>query len=244
MLKKILEIDKIPLSETEKNVVGLATNKVLVKTKLPIYSSPELASIIGHSIGDGHVSNERFKYVNQRKELVERVKQNVSLIFGCVGSEFFVEEKVCYGIQYPAVIGKLLGMLGAPLGRKVTKNFSVPEWIINSSDKIKCEFVKALFDGEGSVVWGKRQRFLSISMYKQNNLIESHKIFLNQVRELLICFEVKPSKICFKKNYKDTKEFGFRIYSNESLKNYFKHIGFSHRLKQEKLKYLIGIKSI
>lgn len=232
-LKKLLRIVNLPMNEVESQIIGIAYNKVLVKTKLPIFVSSKLASLVGHCLGDGHVSRERLKYVNQRKELVEEVINQTRIIFGHSGRKFLYNG--CYCVEFPGIVGRLLGFLGVPLGRKVSQEFEIPQWIQNGSKKIKSAFLRALFDDEGSVINNSKYRFLTISMYKQNNFIESHLKFLNQIRQMLIDLEIKPTKISFKKNWNDTKEYGFRIYSRKSLHNFAKNVGFTHIVKNQKL---------
>jgi len=233
LLKKLLKITSISFQETEKKVVGIAYSKTLIYAKLPIFSSPELASLVGHALGDGHVSCERFKYVNQRKELIDEVIQYTKLIFGHNGREFFYNG--CYGIEFPGIVGRLFGLIGVPLGRKVSQEFEIPNWIKNNTREIKSAFLRALFDDEGSIINNENYRFITISMYKQNNLIDSHLKFLNQIRSLLNDLEITPTKISFKKNWNDTKEFGFRIYNKKSLINFARNVKFNHEIKNKKL---------
>lgn len=232
-LKKILRIINLPISAAENQVVGIAYNKVMVKTKLPVFASPELASLVGHCLGDGHVSEERFKYVNQRIELVEEVINYTTIIFGHNGRRFFYND--CYCVEFPGIIGRLFSLTGVPLGRKVSQEFEIQKWITNGTKEIKSFFLRALFDDEGSVINNKNYRFIAISMYKQENLIESHLKFLNQIRQMLIDLKIKPTKISFKKNWHDTKEYGFRIYNRPSLYNFAKNVGFTHKLKNRKI---------
>jgi len=232
LLKKLLKITNISIQDIEKNVIGLAYNKVLINTQLPIIVSPELASLTGHAFGDGHVSVERFKYVNKRKELVTEVKEFTKLIFGHEGREFFYNG--CYGIEFPGIIGRLFSFIGIPLGRKTGQELKIPEWVKNGTKEVKSAFLRALFDDEGSII-NSKQDFISISMYKQNNLINSHIRFLDEIRSLLMDLEINPSKVSFKKNYKETKEFGFRIYNKKSLLNFSKNVNFNHYIKSQKL---------
>lgn len=239
LLKKLLELSNINLAEGEKNIIGLITNKAVANVKLPIYPSKKLAAIIGHSLGDGHVSSQRFKYVNKGLELVDEVDTYTSRLFGSHGRRFYIWKKNCYGVEFAGVVGHLLGLVGSVHGRKVENPFGVPKWIKNGSSATKAAFVKALFDDEGSVVMGKKQQFLSFSMYKDARLIEQHIHFLNELREMLIFFGIIPAKVLFKKNYKNTKEFGFRIYGKDNLRKFLK-IGFTHVLKQKKIIKIIG----
>jgi len=243
LLRKLIEITKIDIRKVEKNIEGLVTNKAVIKVNLPICVTEELASLIGHAFGDGHVSTQRFKYVNKRKELVDEVKNYTNLIFGHEGREFYIKNKECFGIEFPGVVGHLLHLVGAVHGRKTVKEMSVPNWIKKSSDEIKISFIRALFDDEGSVIMSKFQSFICISMYKDVKLIESHLKFLNEIRQILIELGIKPTKAMYKKDYKDTKEFGLRIYSFNSLLNFSKKIKFTHLLKNEKLMSILELKS-
>jgi len=206
---------------------------MLANTRLPIYITPQLASLTGHVFGDGHVSKERFKYVNQRKELVEEVENYTKLIFGHDGRRFFYNG--CYGIEFPGVIGRLLSFIGVPLGRRTTQEFQVPTWIKNGTKEIKSAFLRALFDDEGSIINNEHYHFIAISMYKQSNLIDGHLKFLNEIRQMLNDLEMTPTKISFKKNWNDTKEFGFRIYNMKSIITFSQNVGFTHHIKNQKL---------
>jgi hypothetical protein len=240
LLKKLLQITKIPIKEAEENIIGIATNKKVAGCKLPIYSSEKLASLIGNTMGDGFVNKERFKYVNKRKELVEKVKRNVESIFKIDGREFFIEEKECYGIEFPGVIGQLLTLAGAPNGRKTSLNFCIPGWIKNGEKKVKIAFIRSLFDDEGSVCLCRSSYpFISISLYKKNTLIDNLLKFLNDLRKILSELGLKPSKVNYKKDVNDTKEFGFRLYGLRNLLYFYQKINFDSLEKRRKLKRAI-----
>ena len=126
LLKKLIQITNTSVEEVEKNITGITTNKAIARAKFPIYPSPELASLIGHSFGDGCTTKDRFKYVNQRKELVDEVKLYARIVFGAKGREYYVKKKRCYGINFPAIVGRLLFLSGGPLGRKTTQELRIP----------------------------------------------------------------------------------------------------------------------
>jgi len=240
-LKRLIKLTKLSTSSIEKNIVGVLTNKAVAYTKLPIFASEELASIIGNAFGDGYVSNQKFKYVNKRKELVIKVKENMRNVFGVNGREFYIKNKKCYGIEFPGVVGKLLIMVGAPNGRKTIQKTIIPAWIKRDDSGIKSNFLKTLFDDDGSVCLGKYQKFITISFYKNKSIVSNLIKFLNELRELLKEKNVFASKVLYKKDYKDTQEFGFRIYGFENLKNFYENIGFDDYVKYQKL--LMAIRS-
>jgi intein/homing endonuclease len=178
LLKRLIKLTKLSTSSIEKNIVGVLTNKAVAYTKLPIFASEELASIIGNAFGDGYVSNQKFKYVNKRKELVIKVKENMRNVFGVNDREFYIKNKKCYGIEFPEVVGKLLIMVGAPNGRKTIQKTIIPAWIKRGDSGIKSNFLKTLFDDDGSVCLGKYQKFITISFYKNKSIVSNLIKFL------------------------------------------------------------------
>lgn len=234
LLMKLLELVGLTLEDIEKSVVGAAYSKHMVKVRFPILASPKLASLVGHAIGDGYVSTERFKYVSKTKELVHEVKGFIHEIFGTEGSDF-IDREIYYRVEFPGIVSRLLHLTGVPLGRKVTQEFKVPEWIKSGSKEIKSAFVKALFDDEGSFILGKKQQFISISMYKRKDLVDNHKEFLGDVRRILLELCIEPGKVFFMKEIRGTKEFGFGIYRKHSLMMFANQIGFTHQIKSDRL---------
>ena len=61
------------------------------------------------------------------------------------------------------------------------------------------------------------------------------------MRELLTDSGVKPSKVGYKKEYKNTEEHGFRIYGFNNLLTFMKTINFTHILKSKKLTKIIKL---
>lgn len=243
LLKKLIRITSTNVEEVETNITGITTNKAIVRAKFPIHSTPELASLIGHSFGDGCTTRDRFKYVNKRNELVDEVKLYARIVFGANCREYYIEGKECYGIEFPAIVGRLLFLSGGPLGRKTTQKLKIPSWIKNGSKEIRVAFIRALFDDDGSVCEGKIQSFITISQYKDRKLLKHHKNFLNEIRQILESLSINPTKVSWKKNYKNTTELAFRIYALDSLLNFIKTIDFTHLLKHQKLIKIIEYKS-
>ena len=122
---------------------------------LPLYPSPELASIVGHALGDGGLNSKccRFEYGNTRKELITAVKNDVTIVFK-FDKPYETRLRKTENMKkiiYPSIIGRLLELTGTPRGKKVTKKYKIPDWIIKGNKEVKRSFLQAMFDDEGSV---------------------------------------------------------------------------------------------
>ncbi len=74
--------------EVEKNIVAYRAytgRKWIRKPKLPILECPELYELMGHIIGDGHISIEKERgsgYTNTSGQLIEHFKSLLGVVFG------------------------------------------------------------------------------------------------------------------------------------------------------------------
>lgn len=70
-LKKLSELSNISLDIIEKHILELRTRdrKREVKIKLPVFTSPELASLIGHCMGDGSLSGKTIQLFQLTKRI-------------------------------------------------------------------------------------------------------------------------------------------------------------------------------
>ncbi|MEM5772962.1 MAG: LAGLIDADG family homing endonuclease, partial [Candidatus Aenigmatarchaeota archaeon] len=91
------------------------------------------------------------------------------------------------------------------------------------------------FDDDGSVCLGKFQDFITISFYKNKFLVSNLINFLNEVKGILKEIGVNTSKVSYKKTYKNTQEYCFRIYGFKNLKIFYEKIGFNDSIKYQKL---------
>jgi len=243
ILKELSKITQTSFEKIELHINELKTRnkKRRIKVKFPIYASKELASLVGHCIGDGSLTNRQFSYFNTCKQLVDEVKNEVNIAFSTniIPTEF--EKDRGLEIEFPTSIARLLLLAGAPIGNKLLNEIRVPNWIIEGSKEIKVAFIKALFDDEGwiKIKWNRRskntQRLIGINMAKKETLLKGHERFLEDGRKLLMEFKIKPSKISNMGKTKNGISLGFTISNFQNLENYFKTINFSHPSKEQKL---------
>lgn len=227
LLKKICKISHIPMQETKKYISSVRIGRgKCFRLKLPIYESSQLAAIIAHSMGDGHISNNAFTYSNSKKELIEEVKDDVRTVFGNIEPLSYTKEKVTT-IYFPVVVARLLCMCGGIKYNKTLQEMDIPNWIKNASPEIKSRFIRALFDDESSVDIEHRNIIVNMS----NNIK-----FLLSISEILKEFGIKCT-LSAVGEYKDKKNntkvmCGLRVGKLENLEKYYKHIGFCHIEKQ------------
>ena len=242
-LKTLMSITGVPIQEVEKNCVYVMSVGS-VRVKIPIYSSPQLASLVAHTLGDGSIGEKRFQveYKNKSVDLIQNVVEAVKTIFN-------VEVPVTkcgrdiYTVMLPATIGRILYIAGAVRGDKTRKVFDVPEWIKNGDLSVKVSFLRALFDDEGSVYIGSKSSNIKLCMGKSASLSDSLINFFNSIRAMLGDFGIKSKEVRIYRKYSAKGEkkliLGFWITGKRNLKIFAQRVGFNSTRKQEKLETAI-----
>jgi len=238
-LEKNFRIIKI---ENNAAFLKLHYGRYTIKVRLPFTPNEKLASLFGHILGDGCIKSkeENAYYTNKSKELKNEFKQAIEELFGIQVKENFNEERQFYEVYSPKTIAKFLVLCGFPKGQKVEEIITIPNWIKNGSNEIKIAFVRALYDDEGTVINSKRNFIVSFGMNKKKSLLESHRLFMEEIRKILISLEINPNEIFERKQPGDCAQLGFHIYRRYNLIKFSQIVGFTDRNKQEKLLNAIG----
>jgi len=245
LLKKLSDLTKVPLKKVENKIIGIRCKRVdgndFIRIKFPIFSSPELASIIGHAMADGNITKRQFSFFNQRRELVDEVITNVRIAFRADVTPREFEKEGGWEIEFPTNISLLVSLSGAPLGKKVSKPFDVPNWIKEGDNKIKSSFLRALFDDEGWIKikfiksTSSTQRMIGINMSKNEKFIDSHKQFFENIRKLLQDLKINSSNVSKMGKTKNGINLGIIISNVTNLNIFLKKIGFTNIPKKQKL---------
>jgi len=207
-----------------------------IKTKNP----KEAASILGSLAGDGSVIKRKeyelvscLMYVNKNFKLIQNFKRNMLLIAKESPSVYHHNNAVI--LQWRPLWGKVFVNLGATAGNKNINGLNFPKWIWKNKDSQK-EYIRSLFDDEGSVGYYCISLSLSILESKTDNL----KTFLCNIEKCLKNFEIICGKIKITKRYKTQLgnfiEFRLSITNRTSIKSFYKNIGFLYNEKFNKLK--------
>ena len=218
------------------DIASIKRGRHTAKIKLPLKATPELASLFGHVLGDGHIKKNKvqFCYVNKSKELVEHITNCVKQIFDIEPTINFSERYQLYFVYSPTIVARILIILGAPISRKTIQEIVLPEWIIKGSREIKKAFICALFDDEGWVGITQSSFAIGFGQNKRVDLIEGHRNYMEQIRTIIKEFGIESSKIYQKSQKENFMQMGFKIIGRGNIKKFSDEIGFNHNLKQEK----------
>ena len=242
-LIKLSKITGISLEEIETNVkeMKIRNKDKKITLKLPIYSSPELATLVACGIGDGSLTDRQFSYFNSRWELIDRiidcVQSSISPDIEPVG----FEKNGGWEIEFPTCIAKILEIAGIPKGKKLNAVFDVPNWIKNGDKKIKVAFIRALFDDEGwiKIYYNKKnkstKRLIGINMSKKEEIISSQITFFESVRKMLNDLGIETSKINIFGKTKNGISLGFTISNFKNLKKFREVVNFLNLEREYKL---------
>ncbi|PIU14827.1 MAG: hypothetical protein COT21_00340 [Hadesarchaea archaeon CG08_land_8_20_14_0_20_51_8] len=241
-LRKLVRLSSSDLCDVENNIsaVKLQTGKA-VYISLPLGPSPQLASLVGHALGDGHIrSNYEFMYISKDDYLQDKVATFGKNVFGL---SKIVKSNLTPGVKtiyFPRIVGRFLCLAGAVKGNKTLQSFTVPDWVENGSNEVKCAFLRALFDDEACVRTSKNSNDITFVMCKHEGLATSLEGFLEGLRHLLNEFEIRSCRVLLRARYQDRKkrqkvEMGFTICRKRNLVAFQKEIGFNHPNKNRKL---------
>lgn len=176
----MIQIEK-NIEELRKTYGGKA--KSIRNPKLPIKFSPTLCRIIGHVIGDGEIrQNYSVHYTNQSKFLTRQFEQDVIKVFGDMKAyEYYNKDDKTHNVVFPSIVGLILVTF---IGQMVRSSKHIPDKIFHLDKQNKRLFLRALFDDESSVSVSKHT--IEFSM--------TNKIIVEDVREILREFDIRPDK--------------------------------------------------
>ena len=197
-----------------------------------------LARLLGWVMGDGGLNENlgKFFICGKQKDL-EKIRGFIRQNFPLLGAAKIIENsgggqitKVNGEVKYfesgdswelyihDRAFSSVVYAYGAPKGKKVLSKFNVPCWIKNGEITIKKAFINSLFECESqthNVIFNVKKNKTEIlpvyfGMNKWVDYQESLVEFLNELRELLIGFNIevsgveKPRPSCLRKDGKIT----------------------------------------
>jgi intein/homing endonuclease len=243
-INKIKEIGE-KLNLNFKNITEIirsmrSNSTTLNSNNFPIKGSPELASLVGHCFGDGHISDRRFTYTNKEPKLINDVIEKVyTLPFRNV--ILLKRFHKATTIEFPKLVRDVLVVAGAPIGNKVKKPFHLPKWIKEGSLEIKKAFLQALFDDESTVKVNSREILLTLT--KTIELSTNLQQFFDDIKLMLEEFKIEGVTLrdCSQSITGNGKvlEKGLRITGTLSFINFQKNVGFLHPRKKKSLSSMI-----
>jgi intein-encoded DNA endonuclease-like protein len=196
--------------------------------------SKEKARIIAHLIGDGalYKTNHDYvlKYEVSDKELLERFEMDIIEVYGLKPNwEINLSGKTGRPIQFVRLRSKLAFEDLVKYASYTSKDWHIKKYILNAKKTVKREFLKALFDDEGSVIpYGKLP---IVRLYSIN------RTGLIQIQKLLDDFSIK-SKIV---GGFGSKRNVYAVVIKDVI-IFYKKIGFNLKRKNKRLREAIGNK--
>ncbi|MDD9954012.1 MAG: LAGLIDADG family homing endonuclease [Candidatus Woesearchaeota archaeon] len=248
MVEKLSKLSRISLREIEREIVTVKTRAGHgANVKFPIQGSKHLASLIGHIFGDGYVGDKKrqVEYANNNPHLIQQFKDAVYNCFRIRPISTHYRGKGEIRITFPAILGEMLYVFGAPIAPKIDSEDLIPVWI-RRSEEYSAEFIRAFFDDDGSVMISKKYSARGLNLYvirraeKQQQLTK----LLAQIQKLLCLLDIHATGPNISRYYE--KEDGKRIimYLNitdqRSLQNFHKSITLTKGEKATKLQRIVA----
>jgi hypothetical protein len=198
--------------------------------------SEPLARCIAKISGDGNLYYRYIRYSNNSETLLNEFMEDIIKEFGNMK---FTKGIVNSGTKFVQIHNKeIISKFLEYLPDYKSNNVYIPSQIINSSSQIKSQYLRSLFDDEGSA---SIRIFKKTNEWKRDIKISSNSLkLLEQVANILQNYEIFCNKI--KRNKPNSlydKTYYLGITGKSNLLNFRNNIGFKHPIKYAKLDLII-----
>lgn len=258
--------------------INRAVSTLKSKNLLPLkFNNPNIYKIIklvGYCFGDAHIRQANFVRPDNKKnattitcQIYDKDDENLNLIkneiesLGFYCSDINTQEltslrpngQIISGTSKKISISSvpfnaLLVLLGVPTGKKASKEFLVPEYIMSAHCDIKAAFLSGLMGSDGTtpnVVLRTRKgkeryelRQISFTQCKNEQYHDNAVSFLNQLSQLFLEFDIPTTQnIGFPYENKDgsiSKAYELRISSGKQNYINFSKIGYAYNKQRQR----------
>lgn len=240
----ILDFEDFLNSYKNKNAVQPIKSFFPISLKGPL--TEEYAYLIGKVMGDGNLDHSfTLRFIGKEEDLI-CLRDLIIDKFKINPNRFSIKRRVSKGVSYLlqvncAFLGRILSLLGAPIGNKTKTAFRVPEWIL-SDNTLKRRFLQALLEDELTTIKVERCNYSvkpRLKLAKDEKLIGNLREFMEQVKWAVESFGVGCNHVSKPVQGKDTPSLELYFHINRNKKNILKFkekIGF--RFNKEKIKKL------
>lgn len=208
------------------------------KRLFPIYCgdplTEEYAYLIGKIIGDGHLDNKfTMRFIGKESDL-KLLHKLIFNKFRINPHSFSIRKKVGKGVSYLlqvncAYLGRILYLLGAPVGNKTKTAFRMPKWIL-SRRNLKKRFLQALLEDELTTIKIEKCSYSvkpRLNLSKKDYLIGNLREFMQEVKEAIESFGVECSHISKPIDETKSQRLYFHILRNKkNIMKFKERIGF------------------
>ncbi len=172
---------------------------------------PTIARIFGYALGDGNIDKNLncFSIISSKRDTLENIANDLRSVFGNFNYEIRQNES-SMGESYilrttDRKIIRFFVALGFPAGKKTDQQIKIPEFVLVSEKTVK-EFLRGLFESDGSVYSFGNKRYLegtlAFSVTAVPELVENRRAFLKDLKILLGLLGIKANSICERRTEK------------------------------------------
>lgn len=218
-----------PAERLRKNMFFPIPSEISIKAKNYKKENDELCKILGYHITDGSYELNRSKktgiqFWNNDENLITDYKKSVESYFKIKAKITRRKNQFAVRVISKKVVEEMLKI--NPLLMEKGDKKIIPEEIMQLPNKNIKYLLRALFDGDGTVVFQKRNGCRA-------TLVSENKELSEQVSDLLLRFGIQSSI------FKDSKLFRIDITGQENLSKFLLNVGFlSEKKKQRLTQYL------
>lgn len=221
------KIATIPAEELKDGMYFPIPSKIKIKARSYRHENDDLCKILGYHLSNGCYVNRSKKtgiqFCNNDKILIDDYKNSIEKFFEV--KPIITQKKSQYIVRVISkkVLEAIKKMTGNLLEKEDTKK--IPDEIMQLPNENIKHLIRALYDGNGTVIF-QRKNGCRVSLVSQNrDLIE-------QVSDLLLRFEIQSS--IFRNNH--SRVWRLDISGQDNLHGFLSNIGFLSEHKNQRLK--------
>lgn len=208
------------------------------KINIPTVMNKHLAFLLGALVSEGSFHQEKIIFNNSDKEFYNTVRQ---IIYEQFNGTRLYERKIkgnCFELDfYHQNAVRFLKNIGLKESKSSEKE--IPFSILRSSKEVIAEFLRALFEGDGSVAYHVDRRHGGKNLYVTYDSKSQHLI--EQLKVLLLTFGIVTTR-----PFRDKRNGCYKliITGYDNIKRFKQEIGFFSRRKKDKLAKIDSLNSL
>ncbi len=222
----IISVKRINFNGNIQKITKIPKSKRALKIKTPKTATPELCQLLGYFVGDGHVSNKKVSFFDENLKVIRNYQNLLKSIFEV--KPLIKKVKNCYILN---VFSRNLAKFFISMNlRKKSPKCEIPKIVLRSPNKHIARFIKGLFDAEGYIL----KDCIGITTFSKKLILQLKLLLLRFGITSHFRTKMSKSKLVFSKN----KCYTLLIWDPKSIRIFKEKIGFSHPVKNKKLRIL------
>ena len=235
--KRLDEVEQGDFAVIDRSGMLWPKDRVAILTQssyvVPQTVDSSLGFILGALIAEGTLGKKKIEFCNTDIDYVDAFKTSWERSFPECTLHEFIKQPTSYGKKeytrlesHFAVVREVLSEVGVTF--TISKHRRVPESIFSSPKEVVANFLRAYFEGDGSVSRSGRMRELSCC--------SASELLMQDIQHLLLRFGICATKRYDK--YRETHKLYLRGLRN--VKTFAEEIGFVSQRKQHALNKMVA----